>query len=212
MRRFVSTSFMLLLLAATAGALAGKPINARCPVKTDQPAKPELTVTYKGVDIGFCCGMCKGKWEKDPEAYAKNVPELKPVLAKMEKDKEKAASMTGPCDCKKIVKGYYCEKDKRELGPDDLRGNVCKRCETKATEIEYCLKLVPKPIDPKKKVQDPPTEDKARISYVCEKCGAKADIESEVKHKDDCKPSALGGGLKKVCAKSGKMPHATKAD
>jgi hypothetical protein len=130
----------------------------------------------------------------------------------MEKDKKAAESMTGPCDVKKIVKGYYCEKDKRELGPDDVRGNLCKRCEQKATEIEYCLKLVPKPPDPKKKVQDPPGEDKARISYVCEKCGAKSDIESEFKHKDDCKPSALGGGLKKVCAKSGHMPHATKGD
>jgi hypothetical protein len=119
--------------------------------------------------------------------------------------------MTGPCDCKKIVKGYYCEKDKRELTPDDIRGGICKRCETKATEIEYCLKLTPKPYDPKKKVQDPPTEDKARISYVCDKCGAKADIESELKHTPDCKPS-FGGGVKKVCAKSGHFPHATKAE
>ena len=133
-------------------------------------------------------------------------------MAKAEKDAEKAKSMTGPCDCKKTVKGYYCEKDKRELGPDDVRGNLCKRCETKATEIEYCLKLIPKPFDPKKKVQDPPGEDKARISYECEKCGAKAEIETLLKHKDDCKPSGFGGGVKKVCAKSGKMPHATKVD
>ena len=97
-------------------------------------------------------------------------------------------------------------------GWDDIRGNVCKRCEQKATEIEYCLKLMPKPFDPKKKVQDPPAEDKARISYVCEKCGAKSDIETEIKHKDDCKPSALGSAsLKKVCAKSGHMPHASEA-
>jgi hypothetical protein len=128
----------------------------------------------------------------------------------MEKDKEKAASMTGPCDCKKTVKGYYCEKDKRELTPDDMRGNLCKRCEMKPTEIEYCLKLLPKPFDPKKRVQDAPGEDKARISYVCDKCGVKGDIESEIKHKDDCKP-AFGNGLKKVCAKSGHPPHATEA-
>ena len=71
---------------------------------------------------------------------------------------------------------------------------------------------MPKPFDPKKKVQDPPAEDKARISYVCEKCGAKGEMEEGFKHKDDCKPSALGGGLKKVCAKSGHLPHATKAE
>jgi hypothetical protein len=212
MRRIISSAFVALLLVAPLAAQAGKIVNARCPVKTDQPAKPDLNATYHGVVVGFCCGNCKGKWAGDPDKYAANVPELKPILAKMEKDKEKAKEMTGPCDCKKIVKGYYCEKDKRELGPDDVRGNVCKRCEMKAAEIEYCLKLVPKPIDPKKKVQDPPAEDKARISYVCEKCGAKGEMEEGFKHKDDCKPSALGGGLKKVCAKSGHMPHATKAD
>jgi len=211
MRRFTSAAFILALLVGTAGAFTFKPINARCPVKTDQPAKPELTSEYKGLEIGFCCNNCKGAWNKNPESFVKNVPELKAVLAKMEKDKENAKAMTGPCDCKKTVKGYYCEKDKRELTPDDVRGNLCKRCETKPLEIEYCLKLVPKPFDPKKKVQDPPSEDKARISYECEKCGAKAEFEDKVMHKSDCKPS-FGNGVKKVCAKSGKMPHATKID
>ena len=116
--------------------------------------------------------------------------------------------MSGPCDCKRTVKGFYCEKDKRELTPDDVRVNICKRCEEKATPIEYCQKLIPKPYDPKKKVQDPPTEDKARVSYLCETCMAKSDIESDFKHKPDCKPS-FGGGLKKICAKSGHAPHAT---
>ena len=211
MRRFISASFVFVLLGAAAGAGTFKPINARCPVRTDQAVKPELSSDYKGVEIGFCCGNCKGMWAKNPEPFIKNVPELKPILAKMEKDKEAAKAMTGPCDCKKTVKGYYCEKDKRELTIDDVRNNVCKRCETKPTEIEYCLKLIPKPFDPKKKVQDPPTEDKARISYACEKCGVKGDIEEQVKHKDDCKPS-FGSGLKKVCAKSGKMPHASKVE
>jgi len=212
MRRFTSAAFVLALLVGTAGAFTFKPINARCPVKTDQPAKDGLSSDYKGVEIGFCCNNCKGAWGKNPEAYVKNVPELKAVLAKMEKDKEAAKAMTGPCDCKKTVKGYYCEKDKRELTVDDVRGNLCKRCETKPTEIEYCLKLIPKPFDPRKKVQDPPGEDKARVSFVCEKCMAKSDIEDNLKHKDDCKPSGFGGGIKRICAKSGKMPHATKVD
>ncbi|MBI3857621.1 MAG: hypothetical protein HY293_18220 [Planctomycetes bacterium] len=53
MRRLISASFVLLLLVATAGAQAGKPINAKCPIK-GEPAKPDLTTTYKGVTIGFC--------------------------------------------------------------------------------------------------------------------------------------------------------------
>lgn len=51
-------------------------------------------------------------------------------------------------------------------------------------------------------------EDKARITYVCEACEAKGAIESEFKHKEGCKPT-LGKGLKQVCTKSGKEPHAS---
>jgi len=53
-------------------------------------------------------------------------------------------------------------------------------------------------------------EDKARITYECESCGAKANVESEVKHKPECKPKTIGGGIKKVCTKSGKPPHVGK--
>jgi len=31
-------------------------------------------------------------------------------------------------------------------------------------------------------------------------------VESEIKHKTDCKPK-FGTGLKKICTKSGKTPH-----
>jgi hypothetical protein len=110
---------------------------------------------------------------------------------------------------KKIVKGLYCPKDARELGPDDVRNGMCKRCETKAIQIEYCLKFVQGNPDPKAKKGTPPpmVEDRARISYECEKCGAKSELESEFKHKDDCK--AALGGIKKVCSKSGHFPHAS---
>lgn len=212
MRRIVTSAFLGLLLVATAAAQAGKPVNSKCPVKTDQAAKAEITTAYKGVTVGFCCQDCKGKFSANPDTYVEKSPELKQAVAKSSGGAAKAgpgANLTGPCDCKKIVKGYYCEKDKRELGPDDVRGGVCKRCETKPLQIEYCLKLVMKPIDPKKKVQDPPTEDKARISYECETCMAKADIEEGFKHKPDCKATSFSA-LKKICAKSGHPPHATK--
>jgi len=54
MRRFISASFVVLLLVAAAGAGTFKPINARCPVRTDQPAKDNITHDYKGIEIGFC--------------------------------------------------------------------------------------------------------------------------------------------------------------
>jgi hypothetical protein len=53
MRRFVSSAFLALLLVATAAAQAGKPIHAKCPIK-GEPAKDNLTTSYKGAVIGFC--------------------------------------------------------------------------------------------------------------------------------------------------------------
>lgn len=49
-------------------------------------------------------------------------------------------------------------------------------------------------------------EDKARVTYECDSCGVKGDVPEKIKHKDDCKPK-FGGGLKKICSKSGKVPH-----
>ena len=54
MRRFISSAFVLALLVGTASAFVFKPINARCPVRTDQPAKDNITHDYKGIEIGFC--------------------------------------------------------------------------------------------------------------------------------------------------------------
>ena len=53
MRQFISSAFLAVLLVGTAAAQAGKPINANCPVK-GEPAKANLTTTYKGQVIGFC--------------------------------------------------------------------------------------------------------------------------------------------------------------
>jgi len=210
MRRIVTSAFLALVLVATATAQAGKPINAKCPVKSDMFAKTSITSEYKGQVIGFCCNDCKGKFANNPDTYAERIPELKAALAKSGAGRG-GPVLTGPCDCRKIVKGYYCEKDKRELGPYDVRNGLCKRCETKPVQIEYCLKYILKPFDPKKKVQEPPTEDKARISYECEACGAKGDFDDGFKHKADCKASSFAG-LKKVCSKSGHAPHASKGD
>jgi hypothetical protein len=120
---------------------------------------------------------------------------------------------TGPCDCKKVVKGWYCEMCKRELKEDDVRNSVCKKCETKPEQIEFCLKRTYHPQtaeEIRKKLPPKFTDDLARIGYECDTCAAKGQVEKDIKHKDDCKPK-FGGGLKKVCAKSGKAPHATDA-
>ena len=38
------------------------------------------------------------------------------------------------------MKGYWCLKCDRELTNDDVRNGMCKRCETKPAQIDYCVK------------------------------------------------------------------------
>jgi len=270
-KKLLATVLGLAVIALAVAAQDKKPVNAKCPVKTGEAAKADITSDYEGKTVGFCCGNCKGAFDKEPAKFAAKIPELKapakegakpagpvnqtcPVnggnldpkyvasvqgktigfcsrlcynkfISNMSQylpnvpgfegkkkeetkpeDKKDGKPVTyGPCDCKKTVKGYYCLECKRELGVDDVRGNVCKRCETKPAPIEYCLKITPPYLHTGEKVARA-DEDKARITYECDTCGVKGDVESEIKHKPDCKPS-FGSGLKKVCTKSGTAPH-----
>jgi YHS domain-containing protein len=267
---------------------AGKPINKKCPVKTDEAASPDFTATYQGKTLGFCCNDCKDSFEAKPADYAPKIPELKAAPAGQEpagmvnewcpvtylhpngmkgnpkytiainkklvgfccdgcrnkfirapdnylknlpeitgkalppeekKDEAKKDDLkkddpkkdakpepTGPCDCKKTVKGFHCTMCKRDLVPDDMRSGLCKRCEVKPVGIEFCVKPGRLPAD--FKPGTPVPEDRSRVTYECAACGAKGDLETETKHAPTCKP-LFGTGLKKVCTKSGTAPHAT---
>jgi tetratricopeptide (TPR) repeat protein len=120
------------------------------------------------------------------------------------------------CDCKKIIKGNYCVKCDRELGPDDLRKNLCKRCEEKPKKIDLCLKRYfqaechpektdDKPVVCDGKIYDLPHDDRARIVYLCESCDESGDLQSDIKHKAECKNRI---SVTKICMKSGTGPHA----
>lgn len=55
------------------------PINAICPVLTDEPIDPRFTFEYEGVTIGLCCRKCLTQFTADPSAYIANIPELLPA-------------------------------------------------------------------------------------------------------------------------------------
>ena len=194
-RAFLSISAVLALSFGTA-AQDYKPFTRACVVCLGEN-RPGWTAQYQHegtiVVIGFCSSPCRTKFLQSPATHFNN------ALAAFKagkKDKKVAPDATGPCDLKRIVKAPWCASCARELGKDDLLpSKLCKRCETKPLQAEYCVK-----------VGD--AEDRARISYKCESCPATAEIESEFKHEADCKPK-VGGGVKKVCSKSGMAPHAT---
>jgi hypothetical protein len=156
--------------------------------------------------IAFCSRICYNKFVANIGTYLPNVPGFAKKEEKKEEKKADGKPVTyGPCECKKTVKGYYCLDCKRELGADDVRSNTCKRCEKKPESIEYCQKLSAPYVHNGEKTPRS-DEDRARVTYVCESCDVKGDIESQFKHKPDCKPS-FGSGIKKVCTKSGTAPH-----
>ncbi len=133
---------------ARPAAPQAKTLNAKCPVRTDQNVKPGIALKI-GTDkvIGFCCNSCLGKFNRAPGAYLGNIPELRGGSAKKtdgkagaDPKKEDKPAATGPCEIKKVAKGMWCLKCDRELTIDDVRNKLCKRCETKPEEIEFCVK------------------------------------------------------------------------
>jgi YHS domain-containing protein len=62
--------------ASALSAAEEKPINKKCPV-AGKDINEECTTKYKEHVIAFCCGGCKGKFEKEPAKFVKNIPELK---------------------------------------------------------------------------------------------------------------------------------------
>lgn len=55
-----------------------EPINAMCPVMTDEEVDPRFTAQYKGHTIGLCCRKCLTKFNKNPEKYLANITALAP--------------------------------------------------------------------------------------------------------------------------------------
>jgi len=162
-------------------------------------ARPGVQVYYvhegAKVFVGFCSSPCRGKFLQSPGEHFGNALAVLKVGAP-KKEKKVAPDATGPCDLKRILKAPFCSMCDRELAKDDMLANkTCKRCETRPVMIEYCLKMGD-------------AEDRARVSYKCDSCAATAELDTEFKHEAGCKPK-IGGGLKKVCTKSGMAPHAT---
>jgi endogenous inhibitor of DNA gyrase (YacG/DUF329 family) len=50
------------------------PINKKCPY-TGKDVNAEQTSVYKEATVGFCCGNCKGKFDKAPDTEIKKVKE-----------------------------------------------------------------------------------------------------------------------------------------
>jgi hypothetical protein len=180
MKTLLGALFVVLAFAPQ----AGQPINAMCPVKPRQKARANLTVVYEGQVIGLCCASCVTRFSENPKAFVANIPEFKAP--------EKKA---GPCACEKVVRGWYCADDQKDLADADLKSGACPECGKKPERCEYCVKSA----EGEKAVV------RSRITYSCAGCAATGDFEKTFKHEETCRKKSLV----KVCSKSGTAPHIT---
>jgi YHS domain-containing protein len=60
---------LTLLAIAVSGVLSAAPVNTTCPVGS-RPARTDITSTYNGKEIAFCCNNCKKKFDAEPAKYA----------------------------------------------------------------------------------------------------------------------------------------------
>jgi len=58
-----------------------EPVNALCPVTTDEPIEDGIYLDIGGERIGFCCKKCKRKYEADPGFYAAGLREVRLVAS-----------------------------------------------------------------------------------------------------------------------------------
>ncbi len=62
--------------AVFASLKKGFTLQTACPV-SGKPIKPEHSVTYQGKKVYFCCPGCPGKFEANPQAYLKKLPQFR---------------------------------------------------------------------------------------------------------------------------------------
>jgi YHS domain-containing protein len=105
MKRVVA-SFVIVALAASLGVAAypadpaAAAINDKCPVSGEKVGKETMEVK-----VSFCCGNCKGKFDKDPVASLNKMDKFPndkcPVAGKPVKDATSTVTIAFCCDdCK----------------------------------------------------------------------------------------------------------------
>ncbi|MBK8270060.1 MAG: hypothetical protein IPK83_17890 [Planctomycetes bacterium] len=77
----------------SATARQQNPVNALCPVMTQEEVNPEFTTIFEGRVIGFCCDKCLAKFKANPSRYAARVVvrEVKSPPIDAEDDQEEEA-------------------------------------------------------------------------------------------------------------------------
>ncbi len=74
-------AWAVLLCASAAPAVHAQPLNERCPVMTEEPVDPAITVVYQGKPVAFCCDTCLEKFKANPDKYLARLPQFAAAAA-----------------------------------------------------------------------------------------------------------------------------------
>jgi YHS domain-containing protein len=97
---------------------AAKAVNAKCPV-SGKDVDAAQTVTHEGQLIAFCCGNCKGQFEKEPAKFIGKVEGFKKKEEKKEEKKpdgKKAINAKCPVSGEAVDAGQTFEYKKQLIG------------------------------------------------------------------------------------------------
>ena len=116
-------------LAVVVTPEAKGPINEAC-FLTDKPVDPAFSSVVDGVEVAFCCGDCKSKFDADPSKFAAKLAALK---AAQEPAPEPAAEqvVAAPINEKCPVSGQPINEGFTSIFEDQTVGFCCDKCKAK---------------------------------------------------------------------------------
>lgn len=72
----VRVAFAMAVVALAPRGVNAQDINKMCPVMTDEEVDPEMTITFRGKTVGFCCDTCIERFQANPDKYLPRLPQF----------------------------------------------------------------------------------------------------------------------------------------
>ena len=69
-------AFAMAIVALAPRSARAQEINTMCPVMTEEEVDPEMTITFRGKTVGFCCDICIAKFKANPDRYLPRLPQF----------------------------------------------------------------------------------------------------------------------------------------
>ncbi len=69
-------AFATAIVALAPGSAQAQEINKMCPVMTEEEVDPEMTITFRGKTVAFCCDICIAKFKANPDKYLPRLPQF----------------------------------------------------------------------------------------------------------------------------------------